>query len=82
MSHPILVAARAADRRRWCPRGTIAQQPCSLCRECQVAAAWRREIVRTSRRAGPNWTRTETTRARLFTWMMPLLQIFSEGAEN
>jgi hypothetical protein len=82
MSHPILVTPLAEDRRRWCPCGAVTQQPCGLCRECRVAAAWRRETVRTSRRTGPGWTRTGTTRARLTTWITSLLQIISKEAEN
>jgi hypothetical protein len=82
MSHPILVAALAEDQRRWCPCGAVAQHACGLCRECRVAAAWRRETARTSRRTDPIRTRTETTRAQFFVWMTSLLHIFGKGAEN
>jgi hypothetical protein len=82
MSHPILIAALAQDRRRWCPCGAVAQHPCDLCRECWVAAAWRRATVRTNFRTGPDWARTGTTRARFLAWVKSLLQIFGKGAEN
>jgi hypothetical protein len=82
MSHPILIAALAEDRRRWCPCGAIAELPCGLCRECRAAAASRRATARTTRRTGPYRARAEITRARLTALITSLLQIFSEGARN
>lgn len=77
MSHPILIASLAEERRRWCPCGAVAQQPCGLCRECRAAVAWRRKVVLTSHRTSP-----ATRRAQLFSWMTLLLQIISKGAES
>jgi hypothetical protein len=82
MNQPILIAALVEDRRHQCPYGTFAQQPHGLCRECQAAAAWRRETTRTSRRASPSWTHAGTRKAHLFARVASLLQIIGKGAES
>jgi hypothetical protein len=82
MSHPILVAALAEDRRRWCPCGAAAPQRYELCRTCQAVAVWRHETEQTRRHNAPNWTRAGTLKARLVALMTSLLQIISEGAES
>ena len=82
MSHPILVAAFAEDRRRWCPCGAAAQQRYGLCRECRAAAVWRRETEQTRRHGAPNWTHAGSLKARLLARMASLLQIISKGAER
>jgi hypothetical protein len=82
MSHPILVATLAEDRRRWCPCGAAAQQRDGLCRECQAVAIWRRETEQTRRHGAPNWTRARTLTARLLARVTSLLQVISKGAES
>jgi hypothetical protein len=82
MSHPILVAALAEDRRRRCPCGAVAQQPYGLCRECQAVAVWRRETKRTRRRGAPNWMRTGSLKARLLARVASLLQAIGKRAES
>jgi hypothetical protein len=82
MSHPILVAALAEDRRHWCPCGAAAQQRYGLCRECRAVAVWRRETEQTRRHCTPDWTRAGTLKARLLTRAASLLQIISKEAEN
>jgi hypothetical protein len=82
MSHPILVAALAEDRRRWCPCGAAAQQRYGLCRECQADAVWRRETEQTRRHGAPDWTRAGTLKARLLARVASLLQIIGKGAES
>ena len=82
MSHPILVAALAADRHRQCPCGAVTQQLSGLCRKCRASTAWRRETVRMKCRRNPSWTRDRAARARFLTWMASLLQSISKGAEN
>ncbi len=82
MSHPILVAAPAEVRHRWCPCGAAAQQRYGLCRECRAVAVWRRETEQTRRHGAPNWTRAGTLKARLLVRVASLLQIISKGAES
>ncbi len=82
MSHPILIAALAEDRHRQCPCGAVAQQPCGPYRKCQTAVLWRRESACGSRRTATDYVRAGLTKARLRTWITPLLQIISKGAEN
>jgi hypothetical protein len=82
MSHPILVAALAECRLRWCPCGAAAQQRDGLCRECQAVAVWRCETEQTRRHGAPNWTRARTLTARLLALVTSLLQIISKGAES
>jgi hypothetical protein len=82
MSHPILVAALAEDRRRRCPCGAAAQQRDGLCRECQAVAVSRCETEQTRRHGSPNWTRARTLTARLLALVTSLLQIISKGAES
>jgi hypothetical protein len=82
MSHPILVAGLAEDRRRWCPCGATAQQRCVLCRECRAVAVWRRETEQARRHGAPDWRRAGTLKARLFARVASLLQIIGKGAEN
>jgi hypothetical protein len=82
MSHPILVATLAEDRRRWCPCGATAQCRYGLCRECQAVAVWRRETERTRRHSTPNWTRARTLKAQFLSLVTSLLQIISKGAES
>ena len=82
MNHPFLIAALIEDRRHRCPCGTFAQQPYGLCRECQAAAAWRRETTRTSRRASFSYTHAGTGRAHLFARVASLLQIIGKGSES
>jgi hypothetical protein len=82
MSHSILIAAFAEDRRRWCPCGAATQQGYELCRECQAVAIWRRETEQTRRHGAPNWTRARTLTARLLARMTSLLQVVSKGAES
>ncbi len=81
MSHPILVAALAKDRRR-CPCGATAQQRDGLCRECRAVAVWRCETEQTRRHGAPNWTRAGTLTARLLARVTSLLQVISKGAES
>jgi hypothetical protein len=82
MSHPILVAALAEDRRRCCPCGATAQQRYGLCRECRAVAVCRRETRQARRHGAPDWTRAGTLKARLFAWVASLLQIIGKGAES
>ena len=82
MSHPILIAALAEDRRRRCPCGAVAQQPYGLCRECRAVAVWRRE---TDTDEAPRRSQLDTCRnpkARLLARVASLLQIISKGAES
>ena len=82
MSHPILVAALAEDRRRRCPCGATAQQRYGLCHECRAVAVWRRETEQTRRHGAPDWTRAGTLKARLLAQVASLFQIISKGAER
>jgi len=82
MNHQILVAALAEDRCRRCPCGAVAQQPHSLCRECQAVTVWRRETKRTRRRSAPNWIRTGTLKARLLARVALLLQFIGKRVES
>ena len=82
MSHPILVAALAEDRRRWCPCGATAQRRDGLCRECQAVAVWRCETEQTRRHGAPDWTCARTLKARLLARVTSLLQVISKGAES
>lgn len=82
MSHPILVAALAEDRRHRCPCGAAAQQRDGLCRECQAVAVWRCETEQTRRHGSPNWTRVRTLTARLLALVTSLLRIISKGAKS
>ena len=82
MSHPILVAELAEDRRRWCPCEAAAQQRHGLCCECRAVAVWRHETEQTRRRGAPNWIRAGTLKARLFARVASLLQIVGKGAES
>jgi hypothetical protein len=82
MSHPILVAALAEDRPRWCPCGAAAQQRDGLCRECQAVAVWRCETEQTRRHGAPNWTRAGALKVRLLALVTSLLQVISKGAES
>lgn len=79
MSHPILVAALAEDRRHCCPCGAAAQQRYGLCRECRAVAVWRRETEQTRRHGALNWTRAGTLKARLLARLASLLQTISKG---
>ena len=82
MSHPILIAALAEDRRRWCPCEAAAQQRYGLCRECRAVAVWRRETEQTRLHGAPNWTRARALKTRLLARVASLLQIISKGAES
>jgi hypothetical protein len=82
MSHPILIAALAEDRRRGCPCGATAQQRYGLCRERRAVAVSRRETEQTRRHGSPSWTCAGTLKARLLAQVASLLQIISKGAEN
>ena len=82
MSHPILAAALAEDRCRWCPCGAAAQQRCGLCRECRAVAVWRRETEQARRHGAPDWRRAGTLKARVLAWVASLLQIIGKGAES
>jgi len=82
MSHPILIAALAEDRRRWCPCEAAAQQRYGLCRTCRTVAVWRCETEQTRRHGAPNWTPARTLIARLLALVTSLLQIISKGAES
>ena len=79
MSHPILVAALAEDRRRWCPCGAAAQQRYGLCREYRAVAVWRRETEQARRHGVPTWT---ALKARLLARVASLLRTISKGAES
>jgi hypothetical protein len=48
--HPDFVAALAAENRRTCPCGAVAESAHGLCRKCQARIAWRRKAMRKSRR--------------------------------
>ena len=78
MSHPILIAALAEDRRRWCPCGAVDQPLRGMCRACRAVAASQSETARTTRRTG----RAGITRARLAALITSLLQNFNEGAKD
>ncbi len=82
MSHPILIAALAEDRRRWCPCGAAAQQRYGLCRTCRTVAVWRRETEQTRRHGTSEWTRAGTLTARFLARVASLLQIISKGSES
>lgn len=82
MSHPILVTALAENRRRRCPCGAVAPLTCGPCCKCRTAAAWRHEFVRTSRFGAAGYAPARITTTRLLSWITPLLQIISKGAEN
>ncbi len=82
MSHPVLAAALAEDRRRRCPCGAAAQQHYGLCRGCQAAAVWRQETSRTRRRAIADRTRARTEKAQLFARVAWLLHLISGKAES
>ena len=82
MSHPILIAALAEDRRRWCPCGAAAQQRYGLCRTCRTVAVWRHETEQTRRHGTPEWTQAGTLTARLLARVASLLQIISKGSES
>jgi hypothetical protein len=82
MSHPILVATLAEDRRRWCPCGAAAQQRYGLCRTCRAVAVWRYETEQTRRHGAPNWTQAGTLKVRLLALVTSLLQVISKGAES
>ena len=82
MSHPILIAALAEDRRRWCSCGAATQQRYGLCRECQAVAVSRRETEQTRLHGAPKWTRARALKTRLLARVASLLQIISKGAES
>jgi hypothetical protein len=82
MNHLILIAALVEDQRRLCSCGAVAQQPHSLCRECQAVTVWRRDTERTRRRGAPNWTRVRSLKTQLLAWVALLLQIIGKGAES
>lgn len=50
MLHPDLKAALAAEKRRHCPSGAVAESAYDLCRKCQARIAWHRKATRTRRR--------------------------------
>lgn len=78
MSHPILIAALAEDRRRWCPCGAVDQLPRGLCRACRAVAASQRQAAETTRRT----SRARIRSARLAVLITSLLKGFSAGAKN
>ncbi len=82
MSHPILIAALAEDRRRWCPCGASAQQRYGLCRECRAIAVSRRETEQMRRHGAPNWTRAGILKAPFLARVASLLQTLGKGAES
>jgi hypothetical protein len=82
MNHPILVAALAEDRSRECSCGALTQVPNGTCRRCRVAAVSRRETARSSRRTASRWTPAGIAKARLYAWVVSLLQIIGKGAEG
>jgi hypothetical protein len=63
MLHAYLATALAADRRRQCPCGAVAERQNSLCRKCQARVAWRRKALRKSRHGS---RRLATRHARTF----------------
>jgi hypothetical protein len=50
MLHAYLATTLAAERRRQCPCGALAERQNSLCRKCQARIAWRRKAMRKNRR--------------------------------
>jgi hypothetical protein len=44
------VIALAAEKRRNCPCGAVAESTHGLCRKCQARMAWRRKAMRKNRR--------------------------------
>ena len=82
MSHPILVAALAAERRRRCPCGAAARQRYGLCRTCRDVAVWRHETEQTRHHGAANWTQAGALKDRLLALMTSLLRIISKGAES
>ena len=82
MSHPILVAALAEDRRPCCPCGAAAQQRYGLRRQCRAVAGWRRETQQARRHGALDWTCAGTRKARFLARVASLLQIISKGAES
>jgi hypothetical protein len=82
MSHPILVAALAEERRRRCPCGAAAQQRDGLCRTCRALAVCRCETEQARRHGTPSWTRARTLTARLLARVTSLLQVIGKGVES
>ena len=82
MNHPNLVAALAGDRRRQCSCEVVTQEPNGICRRCRAAAIVRHETARSSRRAASRWAPAGTAKARLFAWVVSLIQIIGKGAES
>ena len=82
MSHPILIAALAEDRRRWCPCGAAAQQRYGLCHECRAVAVSCLETEQARLHGAPNWTRARARKTRLLARVASLLQIIGKGAEG
>jgi hypothetical protein len=80
--HPILITALAEDRPRRCLCGAVAQQCYGLCRECQVAAAWRPETAWTGHGAIPSSTRAKAAHVRFFVRVASLIRLSSRKAES
>ena len=51
MHNLALIVALAAQRRRQCPCGAVAERPFGCCRKCQARNAWRRKTATPRRKA-------------------------------
>jgi hypothetical protein len=51
MHNLALIVALAAQRRRQCPCGAVAERPFGFCRKCQARNAWRRKTTTPRRKA-------------------------------
>lgn len=83
MHNLALIVALAAQRRRQCPCGAVAERPFGFCRKCQARNAWRRKTATPRRKA----TRRRSTRrihdgARFLTYVPTLSAISINGMEG
>ena len=83
MHNLALIVALAAQRRRQCPCGAVAERPFGFCSKCQARNAWRRKTATPRRKA----TRRRSARrsydgARFLAYVPTLVVITSNGMEG
>jgi len=80
MHNLTLIVALAAQRRRQCPCGAVAERPFGSCRKCQARKAWRRKTTTPRRKAnrGRSARRVHDS-ARFLAYVPTLATITSNG---
>jgi hypothetical protein len=72
--HPDPTAALAAEERRHCPCGAVAESAYGLCRKCHARTAWHRKVTRARRREARRLTgRRARTLVRLLAETLALI---------